>query len=115
MVPGPIVEFCSNISPVITPGNHEIKVNVPPVMIPQPSYLDEVENEILAGTFGSADAENHNVYEAQLCPYKTMQYVIQSRQPQVPEAFVPLPPALVPEGGAATVDFLGNLPLPQLL
>lgn len=80
-----LAEYCSNISSVITPGNHEVKVNVPPIMIPQSAYVDEEENEIPAGTFGPADAENHNVYEAQLCPYTTMELIIQSRQNKPPQ------------------------------
>lgn len=105
LVPGPIYEFCSNISTIMTPGNQEVKVNLPEIFIPQPAYI-EYEAEIPAGTFGTVDAETHNVYETQLCPYTTMTFVQQSALQDPPQQWAPLPEALVSEGGVVTEDFL---------
>ncbi|KAG8274918.1 hypothetical protein J6590_097457 [Homalodisca vitripennis] len=115
VVPGPIYEYCSNISTISTPGSHEIKVNLPDIMIPQPSYIDDDDVEIPAGTFGAPNAETHNVYEQQVCPYTTMRYVQIAAQPGPPPDQLenwPLPNALMPQRGTTTRDFLGYLPIP---
>lgn len=96
----------------MTPGNHEVKNNIPEIIIPQVS--DEDEN-IPAGTFGLPDAENHNVYETPVCQYTTMQFVTLSSQPHPPQHWTHLPEDMLPEGGVATPDFLGYNPqLPTL-
>lgn len=108
VIPGPIYEYVTNISTIITPGGQEVKPNLPPSTIPQPPDEDE---GIPAGTFGAITAENHNVYETHLCPYTTMTYVTESAQHERPNDWEPLPPGLVPEGGILTRDFLGYLEL----
>lgn len=75
VIPEPINEYLSQTSTVTTPGNQEVKVNLPDIMIPQSNYVDEFDSEIPSGTFGPADAESHNVYECQMCPYTTMRFV----------------------------------------
>lgn len=94
VVPGPIYEYLSNISTVMTPGNQEVKVNLPDIMVPQEAYVDEDDAEIPAGTFGPVDDETHNVYETQVCPYTTMRYVVESaldRGREDPRDWDPLP------------------------
>lgn len=52
MVPGPIYEYTSILSSITTPGNQEVKLNLPEIMVPQPEYTDEAGEDIPPGTFG---------------------------------------------------------------
>lgn len=67
VVPGPIYEYCSNNSTAMTPGNQEVKVNMPEITLPQPSN-EKGEDIITSGTYGPVNADTHNVYETNLCP-----------------------------------------------
>lgn len=118
IIPGPIYEYVSILSTVTPPGNQEVKLNLPEIMVPQPDYTDEAGVDIPSGTFGAIDADTHNVYETQLCPYTTMRYVIESAMELPPNPpnpdWDPIPLELSPQGGLPTRDFLGYLRIPRL-
>lgn len=114
VIPGPIYEFVSILSTVTTPGNQEVKLNLPDIMVPQPGYMDDDDVEVPSGTFGPITAETHNVYETQLCPYTTMRYIEVSSAERPPPDWDPITPELAPEDGIPTRDFLGYLPIPRL-
>ncbi|CAB3232825.1 unnamed protein product [Arctia plantaginis] len=92
-IPQPIVDYLSHVSSCITQDGKEIVMNLPEIAVPQgPVFQDGVEIAP-SGSFGAINAQNHNVYEAYICPLVTSNRVIASAIND-PE-YQPLPDGLV--------------------
>lgn len=86
----------------------------PKQSFPIPRSFDEDEQKVPSGTFGLPDDKNHNAYESNICPYTTMRFVELSAMEEHQDEWQPLPANLMPQGGIATTDFLGYVPIPRL-
>ncbi|XP_053972816.1 uncharacterized protein LOC128873328 [Hylaeus volcanicus] len=107
LVPGPIVEYFSNINTITVLTGDKVQVNVPEIVIPQFTVPKEENNaEIPPGNFGRLTAENHNVYECYVSPYTTRQLVQQTGN-QYFGSWNPLPVGAYPGGTIPNKNLLG--------
>ncbi|CAH0730600.1 unnamed protein product, partial [Brenthis ino] len=89
VLPQPVADYISHVTSVITQDGREIKLNLPPIAIPQGSIVENNVEVCPSGSFGPVNADTHNVYECYISPLVTSNRVLASQQRQ--EDYDPLP------------------------
>lgn len=93
VIPQPVADYISHATSVITQDGREVKLNLPPVAIPQGPIVENNIEISPSGSFGVLNADTHNAYECYISPLVTSNRVTASMQNQAD--YAPLPPDII--------------------